>query len=124
MNLAPARTELADALKAWLPDSVSVVDHLPDSITPPVVLVAWSDPWVTPATLCAWQCAMQLIILAQRLEPGGKLETLEEIVSAILPPMKSLPQWQVVDVSAPFPMQVAGVDYLAASVNLTYDMDE
>ena len=124
MNLAPARVDLAAALKAWLPDSVGVVDHLPDSIAPPVVLVAWSDPWLKPATLCAYEMAMELIVIAQRLEPGGKLETLEEIVSAIVPPIKTLPQWQVVDVTAPYPINVAGVDYLASSINLTYDLEE
>lgn len=124
MNLAPARVDLAAALKAWLPDAVGVVDHLPDSIAPPVVLVAWSNPWIKPATLCAYEMAMELIVIAQRLEPGGKLETLEEIVAAIVPPMKSLPQWQVVDVTAPYPINVAGVDYLAASINLTFDMEE
>ena len=124
MNFAPARTDLAAALKAWLPDEVSIVDHLPDSITPPVVLVAWADPWIKPATLCAYEAAMELIVIAQRLEPGGKLETLEEIVAVCVPNLKTLPQWQVVDVTAPYPINVAGVDYLAASINLTYDMEE
>lgn len=124
MKLSTARVDLATIMEATLPDAVSVVDHLPDSITPPCVLVAWADPWVKPATLCAYEAAMELLVIAQRIEPGGKLETLEEIVSAILPAMKANPDWQVVDVTAPFPMNVAGVDYLAASVNLTYDMED
>lgn len=124
MNITPARTDLANALKAWVDESVSIVDHLPDSITPPCVLVAWADPWLKPATLCAYEMAMELIIIAQRIEPGGQFQTLEEIVASIVPNIKSLPVYQVVDVTAPYPMQVAGVDYLAASVNLTHDMED
>jgi hypothetical protein len=124
MKLSPARVDLALAIGGMLPDSVSIVDHLPDSITPPCVLVAWSDPWVKPSTLCAYEAAMELMIIAQRLEPGGKLETLEEIVCAIVPNMKALPDWQVIDVTAPYPTNIAGVDYLAATINLTYDMEE
>lgn len=124
MKLSPARVQLAMALQGMLDDNVSVVDHLPDSITPPCVLVAWSDPWLAPSTLCAYQATMEILIIAQRIEPGGQFETLEDIVSAILPGMKSIPMWQVVDVTAPYPMQVAGVDYLAASINLIHDMED
>lgn len=124
MKLSPARTNLAIGLAATLDDGVSIVDHLPDSITPPCVLVAWADPWIKPSTLCAYECAMELIVIAQRIEPGGKLETLEEIVGEILPYLKGVPEYQTVDVTSPYPMQVGGVDYLAASINLIHDLEE
>lgn len=122
--LTIARTDLATALEALLAVNVSIVDHLPDSITPPCVLVAWADPWLAPATLCQYVAAMELMVIAQRIEPGGKLETLEEIVGTIVPYVKKMPGYQVVDATAPYPLQIAGVDYLAASVNLTYDVME
>lgn len=124
MKLSPARVDIALALQGILPTTVGVIDHLPDAIAPPCVLVSWSDPWLKPTTLCAYEAAMELIVIAQRIEPGGQYETLEDIVGAIVPAMKGITAWQVVDVTSPYPMQVAGVDYLAASINLTYDMEE
>ena len=124
MKLALGRTTIATALAEWLPNTVSIVDHLPDSITAPCVIVAWSDPWVKPSTLCAWQAAMELMVIAQRIEPGGKMETLEDIVEIVCPAIKAMPEYQCVDVTAPYPVQIAGVDYLAASINLTYDCED
>ena len=124
MKLANARTELALLASTALADDVGVIDHLPDSIAPPVVLVAWSDPWLEPATLCAWQAKMELLIVSQRLEPGGNTERLEEIVSALVPPLKASQWFQINDVTSPYPLQIAGVDYLAASINITHDVED
>ena len=123
MKLTEARTNLATWLIQTLDESISVVDHLPDSIIPPVVMVAWSDPWIKPATLCAYEAAMELMVVAQRIEPGGQYETLENIVGDIVDSIKPMPYYQVQDVSAPYPLQVGGNDYLAASINLTYDVE-
>ena len=121
--LSIVREELATLVGGALPVSVGIVDHLPDSVAPPCVLIGWADPWIAPSTFCAYQASMEVIIVAQRIEPGGKLETLEEIVSAILPAVKKAQAFQVTDVSAPFPMQIAGVDYLSASINITHDLE-
>lgn len=124
MKLELGRTQLTMALHGVLSERISIVDHLPDSVTPPCVLVAWADPWLKPSTLCAYEAAMEIMIVAQRIEPGGKLVTLEEIVCAILPTIKGLPMYQTVDVTAPYPVNIAGVDYLAATINLTYDVED
>lgn len=124
MKATTARIELAAILNAALPKETAVIDHLPDSIAPPVALVAWGDPWMKLSTLCAYEAQMEVMCIAQRIEPGGQFETLEEMVSLILPAIKSADYFTLVDVTAPYPMQVGGVDYLAASVNLTYDMED
>lgn len=123
MKIGSARTELAAILTAALPTEMAVVDHLPDAIAPPVALVAWADPWLKLSTLCAYEAQMEVMCIAQRIEPGGKLETLEEMVGLILPAIKGS-YFTLVDVTAPYPMQVGGVDYLAASVNVSYDMED
>lgn len=118
MSLAQIRKDAASIAEGALPDDVSVVDHLPDSITPPCVLVAWSDPWLKPSTICAYDVAMELLCIAQRIEPGGKLETLEGIVEALVPAFRNSHVFGVVDATSPYPLNIAGVDYLAATVNL------
>lgn len=123
MKLSLVREELASILASSLGVETGVIDHLPDSVAPPCVLVAWSDPWLKPSTLCAYAATMEVIAVAQRIEPGGKLETLEDLVSVILPALKGS-AFATVDVSAPFPMQIAGVDYLTASINISYDIGD
>lgn len=123
MKITNARTELAAILTSAMPNEVGVIDHLPDSIAPPVTLVAWADPWLRPSTLCAYEAQMEVMCLAQRIEPGGQYERLEEMVSLILPAIKGS-YFTFVDVTAPYPMQIGGVDYLAASVNVSYDMED
>lgn len=103
--------------------SIPVIDHLPDSIATPCVLIAWSDPWLTPSTLCAWTAKVEIIVVAQRIEPGGKLETLEDMTSTIVVAVKSSGIYTVDDVSSPYPLQVGGVDYLATSINVTHELE-
>jgi hypothetical protein len=130
VKLSIAREQLAAIVTYAIDESeidaysVGVVDHLPDSIAPPVVLVSWADPWLTPSTLCNYQAAMELVLVAQRLEPGGKLDILEQMLAAIVPTLKDNPEYQMVDATSPYPLQVGGVDYLAASINLTYDIGD
>lgn len=123
MNLTPPRAELAALLNAAFPNDWGVTDFLPDSIAPPCALIGWADPWLKPLTWCTYTTAMEIICVAQRLEPGGKLETLEQMVSLILPALRSSP-FAVVDVTSPYPLQIGGVDYLAASVNLEYETEK
>jgi len=122
VKLSLAREELATICVATLPIEWGVVDHLPDSVAPPMVLVAWGDPWMKPSTLCIYEATMELMLIAQRIEPGGKLETLEEGVSLLLPALKGT-DFTLIDTTAPYPVQIGGVDYLACSINLTYDLE-
>ena len=123
MKLTLAREQLAAIVAEAVDITAGVIDHLPDSIAPPVVLVAWSDPWLKPDTFLQYQAAMELLCVAQRLEPGGQLDTLESLVSAIVPAVRQSQWFQVVDVTSPYPLLLAGVDYLAASINITHDVE-
>lgn len=123
MKLSLAREELAAICTAALPIEWGVVDHLPDSVAPPMVLVAWGDPWLKLTTLCDYVAVMEVILIAQRIEPGGKLETLEDGVASLLPALRGT-NFSLIDTTAPYPMQVGGVDYLACSINLNYDLGE
>lgn len=124
MKLASAREELATIVASATASDTGVVDHIPDSVAPPVVFVAWSDPWLQKATFCDWQAAMELVLVSQRIEPGGHTETLENMVESIVIAIKQSSAFVVVDVTAPYPLQVGGVNYLAASINITHDLEE
>lgn len=124
MKLENVRKECYDILRANLADDVAVIDSIPDSVAPPSVFVAWADPWVTPSTFCDFLVNLQVIVVAQRIEPGGQYGVLEELVSIIVPALKFGHEFMVKDASSPYPITLGGVNYLACSVNLAVEIGE
>lgn len=55
---------------------------------------------------------------------AGVTTRLEEIVSALVPAVKSAQYFGIENVTSPFALQVGGVDYLAAQINITHDVEE
>lgn len=121
LGLGDFRSQIATWLAAELPDNVGVFDAIPDSIAPPVVYVTWSSPWLTPTTWCDYTATLQLLLVAQRIEPGGQYGVLEGLVSQVLSILKGH-RVALRDVSTPYPMVFAGVNYLATSVNIIQEM--
>lgn len=124
MKLETVRTDLYSVLRAALEDEVSVIDSIPDSIAPPSVFITWADPWITPITFCDYTVNLNVIVVAQRIEPGGQYGVLEGLVSTITPVLKSHPDFLVKNASSPYPIQLGGVNYLACSVNLECEIGD
>jgi hypothetical protein len=124
VKLETVRTDLYQILRNTLADDVGLVDSIPDSIAPPSVFIAWADPWVTPSTMCFFNVNLSVIVVAQRIEPGGQYGILEELVSIIMPVLKQSRDFLVKEATSPYPMTLGGVNYLACSVNLSCDIGE
>jgi hypothetical protein len=114
VDLEQVRVDLAALVEGCTPTTVAVYDRIVDQIAVPAVLVGWADPWIEPATLCGdhWVRA-ELLVVAGRIEPGDQIARLEQIVAAIIPKLSG---YTIDRTSAPFRLQIAGVDYLAASI--------
>lgn len=123
MKLENVRTDLYAIVRAAMADEVAVVDSIPDSIAPPAVFLTWADPWITPATFCDYTVKINVIVVAQRIEPGGQYGILEGLVSTIVPALKGT-EFMVEDASSPYPIQLGGVNYLACSINLSCEIGE
>lgn len=123
LGLTDYRTQLANILRENLSDDIGVFDAIPESVAPPSVYVTWGNPWLIQSTWCEYTSAMQIICLAQRIEPGGQYSVLESLVAQIALILRNN-RIAMRDVSAPYPMVFAGVNYLAASFNLLAEMGE
>ena len=125
LGLGTFRQNLAAALVEGLPDDIGVFDSIPDSVAPPAVYITWGSPWLTQTigagTWCVFTSTAQLILVAQRIEPGGQYAVLESLVSEVLAILKRN-RVAVRDVSPPYPLLHAGVNYLACSVNIIEEM--
>src|SRR4029450_3193132 len=124
MKLEAVRTDLYAILRATLGDDIAVIDSIPDSVAPPSVFIAWADPWVTPSTMCFFTVNLSVIVVAQRIEPGGQYGVLEELVSIIAPTLKASREFLMKDATSPYPITLGGVNYLACSINLSCEIGE
>lgn len=123
LGLTAYRTDIASLLRDNLDNDIGVFDCIPDSITPPAVYVTWSNPWLVGSTWCEWTSLLQLIVVAQRIEPGGQYSVIESMVGQILVILREN-RIAIRDVNSPFPMTIGGVDYLSSSINLITEMGD
>jgi len=124
MKLENVRTNLYTILRAAMADDVAVIDSIPDGVAPPSVFLTWADPWVTPVTFCDYTVNINVIAVAQRIEPGGQYGVLEGLVSIIMPTLKDSPDFLVKNASSPYPITLGGVNYLACSVDLSCEIGD
>lgn len=124
--LTGTRELLAEICRMHVDADVTVVDSLPDSIAPPAVLIGWGDPWLSPSTLCpgGFVANAEILVVAQRIEPGGQYATIEKWVGTLATVFRKDTQIVIRDISSPFPMQLGGVDYLTASINVIQEMGD
>jgi len=120
-ELTDFRERLAAILADALANDVGVFDAIPDSIAPPVVLITWANQWMINFTWCDFVAQVQLIVVAQRIEPGGQYGVLEDLVTQLLGILREN-KLALRDVTSPYPIVLGGVDYLAASINIVQDM--
>ena len=123
MNLTDVRSDLYTILRNALADEVAVIDSIPDAVAPPSVFITWADPWITPATVCYFTVNLQVIVVAQRIEPGGQYGVLEQLVSTIGPLLRPT-EFLVKDATSPYPITLGGNNYLATSVNLSCEIGD
>jgi len=123
LGLTSFRSEMAQWLADGLPDNIGVFDAIPDSIAPPAVYVTWGSPMLVQTTFCELTSALQLIVVAQRIEPGGQYSVLESMLSQIVSVLRRN-RIALRDVTPPYPLVMAGINYLACSVNIIQDMGE
>ena len=121
LGLTAYRENLTAILASELPPDVGVFDIIPDSIAPPAVYISWSNPWLVATTFCQYVSTIQLICVAARIEPGGQYATLESLVGDVLT-VTHTQRIAVRDVTSPYPIALAGVNYLACSINLVDEM--
>lgn len=121
--LTDYRVSVATILRENLPDEIAVIDHIPDSIAPPVIVWGWASPWVLPNTWCQFSTTAEIICVSQRIEPGGHLGVLESMVEMVLDILSSN-RIALRDVTAPYPIVLGGVNYLATSVNIVQELGD
>lgn len=105
------------ALGAALDAAGLRVAYDPGRVNPPGVLVAATDPWLTPTHLVTASAALRwrVIAVAGRADQEVTLEALEDLVAAIVLALANLPDgWGMASFDGPGTVDLAGAQYLAA----------
>ena len=122
-TVTDARLAAAQALEPGIDDPWNVQDSIVDSVSPPTLIVFWSDPWLEPATTtglrraCIFTARLSVMCVAGRVEPGAGVATLEELVSAVVGRLDAT--WPLPTISAPLewrPRTDSTIAYLSAEV--------
>ena len=89
----------------------------PGLVSPPAVLVAATDPWLTPTQLATVSSALRwrVVAVAGKADATVTVEELEALVSAVVVAVGNLPDgWGRVTFDGPGTVDLGGAQYLAA----------
>jgi hypothetical protein len=115
--LADVRARAAAALAPASSDDPEVIVDVVDALSPPALLLLWSDPWLTPRTIgsCYFDAQFEVLAVASRVEPGPGLAKLEELVSYTIDRLQADDySWPPLTLYAPRRFEIGNITYLGA----------
>lgn len=121
MTLTELRAAAAAALDG-LDEDWAVHAAPVDALTPPAFVLEWSDPWLLPAGYCQSTAALDVVVVAARLEPDAQYDTLDAMVGAAYAALAAA-RLTPAQTSAPLPLDVAQVNYLSARLLIRQPVD-
>lgn len=92
---------------------------VPDRITPPVIILIPTSPFLEPMTLGKeWSMNMQLVLVNQTRMNELMTEELEDMIEAVITACDQLHYVRLSSVEAPYSMSTGGADFLACNINV------
>jgi enamine deaminase RidA (YjgF/YER057c/UK114 family) len=100
---------------------VTVVDYIPERITPPIVIINTASPYLTPSTLGnEYKMNLELVVVAATATNKQASEKLDEAIEAIL---LAMPRYaRVLSVNEPYEMATNNANYLSANISVELEI--
>lgn len=100
---------------------VSVVEFLPERITPPIVIINTASPYLVPSTLGnEYKMNLELVVVAATATNKQASEKLDEAIEAIL---LAMPRYaRVISVNEPYEMTTNNANYLSANISVELEI--
>lgn len=126
LSVADARARALAALQPRA-DSDPNVQMTADAVSPPTLIVFWSEPWLEPVTssglrlACTFTAHLSVLAVAGRIEPAEGTAELEQLISLVVSRLSAdAYDWMLPTVGTPLrwrPWQsTQSLEYLAAEV--------
>lgn len=100
---------------------VSVVEFIPERITPPIVIINTASPYLVPSTLGnEYKMNLELVVVAATATNKQASEKLDEAIEAIL---LAMPRYaRVISVNEPYEMTTNNANYLSANISVELEI--
>ena len=111
-EITTAKLQFTSALELA---GLRVLEYVPERITPPIVIVNASSPYLTAADFGEYNLNLELVIVAATATNKKATEQLDQAIENVLNALPSFAQFQ--DVGQPYNMQTNNAEYLAVNIN-------
>jgi hypothetical protein len=118
MVLTDVRARAAAALAPVEDTDPDVLMDVVDAVHPPVIILNYGDPWLVPMSMaCLYECRLEVLCVASRVEPGPGIAKLEELVGHVGRRLQAdVYSWPAQPSTSPRRLPIGGVEYLAAAL--------
>jgi hypothetical protein len=94
---------------------VTVLDYVPERVTPPVVIINAGTPYLVPSSIGAeYVLSLELVLVAQTATNKTATEKLDELLEQVI--LALPPYARMIQAGQPYNLQTNNTEYLAVSV--------
>jgi hypothetical protein len=101
--------ELTDA-------GLNVLEYIPERITPPIVLINASQPYLQTSQFGEWSLGIELVLVASTATNKKATENLDQLIEDTLNAIEPLTYVRITSVNQPYNLQTNNAEYLAANI--------
>jgi len=100
---------------------IRVLDYVPERITPPIVIINSSSPYLTPSTLgTQYDLNLELVVIASTATNKKATENLDQAIHDVL---NAMPRYaRVIRVNEPYNLQTNNAEYLSANISVELEI--
>ena len=103
------KLELTDA-------GLNVLEYIPERITPPIVLLNASQPYLQTAQFGEWSLGIELVLVASTATNKKATEDLDQLIEDTLNAIEPLTYVRITSVNQPYNLQTNNAEYLATNI--------
>jgi hypothetical protein len=103
------KLELVDA-------GLNVLEYVPERITPPIVIVNASSPYMTTAEFGEYNLGLELVLVASTATNKTATANLDQLIEDTLNAILPITYARVTTVNQPYNLQTNNAEFLAANI--------
>jgi hypothetical protein len=109
------KLELADA-------GLNVLEYIPERVTPPIVIINSSNPYLQTAQFGEWSLGLELVLVASTATNKKATENLDQLIEDVLNAIEPLKYVRITSVIQPYNLQTNNAEYLASNISVQLDI--
>lgn len=110
-EITTAKAQFAAALDTA---GLRVLDYVPERITPPIVIVNVSSPYIVANNFGEFDVNLEIVAVAATATNKQATEKLDELIQDVLNALPNFAQFK--SVNQPYNLQTNNAEYLAANI--------